>query len=473
MNLLVRIKPDGRYLELYPEIDTNFPENGVRRWVAKSDFKQDGIDARIEFQEEKFIFKKVEFQSPEIITDAEAIEAVINQMLENQREQQINGTEGDETEDERKEPVPYDPKKISIRPVTWSISYIYELISKFKELDLSPDFQREFVWDYPRKSQLIESLLLGIPIPAFYFAQNKEGVFHVVDGLQRLTAIKEFLENRFNLRYMEYLKDFDGYWYAETDGEDAGVKKSKYLSRESQRTILGTQLHVNIIEAQSPLKLKYDVFRRLNVGGKPLNAQEIRNCLAEPHTRNLVNELAKSEVFREATGGSVKTTRMEAQELVMRFICFWHERVLRDGRWVYKGNMKTYLDEGNQLLNDDGEKNHSLIRRDFRQAMLNSKHLFGKYAFRKYYPDELIADSRLQLINKSLFTTWSVLLSGQDPDKVAEEIPSGGIASLLANSLFNDGLFYAAVSFRTNDVQFLNLAFEKTNALIQKHILPL
>jgi len=473
MNLLVRAKPDGQYLELRPRIDTNFPENGVRRWIAESDPDQDGIAARLEFQEEKYIFKNIDFQSPEITTDAETMEAVINQMLENYREQQISGTEGDDTGDSSTEPVPYDPKKISIRPVTWSISYIHELISKYKEVDLSPDFQREFVWDYPRKSQLIESLLLGIPIPAFYFAQNKEGIFHVVDGLQRLTAITEFLNNRFNLKYLEYLKDLDGYWFAETDGKEGSPKKKKYLSREYQRTISGTQLNINIIEAQSPTKLKYDVFRRLNVGGKPLNAQEIRNCLAEPPTRNLVNELAKSTVFREATGGTIKTTRMEAQELVMRFICFWYERVLDDMRWIYKGNMKSYLDEGNQRLNDDGKKNHALIRRDFNQAMLNAKHLFGKYAFRKYFPEELETDIKLQLINKSFFTTWSILLSNLDPSKVSEKIRMGDFTSLLANAIVDDPEYYEAVSFKTNNLAVINIAFDKTSQLIQKHLLPL
>ncbi len=124
MNLLVRAKPDGQCLELRPRIDTSFPENGVRRWIAESDLEQDGVAARIEFQEEKFIFKNAEFQSPEIMTNSETMEAVINQMLEKYREHQISGMEGDETEEISKEPVPYDPKKISIRPVTWSISYI-------------------------------------------------------------------------------------------------------------------------------------------------------------------------------------------------------------------------------------------------------------------------------------------------------------------------------------------------------------
>ncbi len=473
MNLLVRINPDGRYLELYPRIDLSYPENGVRRWVAESDQERDEVVARIEFQEERFIFKKSFFKSPEIQTDDETIEALINQMLEEQREIEIGGTEDDSQEGDGKEPVPYDPKKISIKSVNWSISYINDLIGKYGDMDFSPDFQREFVWDYSRKAKLIESLLLGIPIPAFYIAQNAAGKFQVVDGLQRLTAITEFLNNRFNLKYLEYLKDLDGYWYDEALDEHKAYKNRKYLSREYHRMILGTQINVNIIEASSPVKLKYDVFRRLNTLGKPLNAQEIRNCLAEASTRKLVNELAKSNVFYDATGGSVKTIRMEAQELIMRFICFWYDRILSDERWVYRGNMQGYLDEGNQRLNDDGEKHHLLIRRDFEQAMHNALYLFGPFAFRKCLSEDLKPGARRQLVNKSLFTTWSVLLCGLDPQKVSDKVLKESMANHLAEALENGPAFYEAVSYKTNDALYLNLAFDKTSQMIQQYLLPL
>lgn len=472
MNLLVRIKPDGRYLELYPRIDTNFPENGIRRWIAESDFKQDGIKARIEFQEEKFIFKKVDFKSSEIVTDDDAIEAAITQVLEAERGQELSGMESDETTEESREPIPYDPKKINIRNANWSIHYINQLISDYAEMEMSPDFQRKFVWDYARKSKLIESLLLGIPIPAFYIAQNAVGKFHVVDGLQRLTAITEFLNNRFNLKYLEYLKDLEGCWFDENLDVGKGFKNRKYLNRnEHHRIILGTQINVNIIEASSPVKLKYDVFRRLNTSGVPLNAQEIRNCLAESATRNLINDLAESEAFQSATAGSVKNIRMEAQELGMRFVCFWHERVLRDSRWAYRGNMQGYLDEGNQRLNDDGEKNHALIRRDFEQAMRNARHLFGQFAFRKCLAPDLLPGARRQLINKSLFTTWAVSLSGLEPVTVTQKAAEGAMAQWLALELEADTKLREAVSFKTNDPPYLNMAFDKTAKLIHKHLL--
>jgi hypothetical protein len=104
--------------------------------------------------------------------------------------------------------VPYDPNSIKVTQGRFSLKEIYEMITGTKDdepiLDLSPDFQRNFVWDGTRKSRLIESILLKIPLPVFYFARDNEGKYQVVDGVQRLSVIKEFFSNGFKLRNLEY-----------------------------------------------------------------------------------------------------------------------------------------------------------------------------------------------------------------------------------------------------------------------------
>ena len=280
------------------------------------------VDVKIEFKEREFILLKIGPLPKIVRTEKTDIETLINDFLKEELETRQSGFD-DSDDNSQEEPQPYDPHKINIRNDRWSISHMFELIDKWNQVELSPDFQRGFVWDYKRKSQLIESLMLRIPVPAFYLSEAVDGKYQVVDGLQRLTTITQFLRNGFPLKHLEYLKDQENRYFT-TEGKKKGIETSYW------RNVLQTQITVNIIESTSPAKVKFDVFRRVNTGGKPLNNQEIRNCLSNENTRRLINELAYSEEFRDATSGSVGTSRMQAQELVLRFIVFWHEKINRN-----------------------------------------------------------------------------------------------------------------------------------------------
>ena len=109
---------------------------------------------------------------------------------------------------------PYDPELIDVRDSPMSVFQAYTMIND-NDINLSPDFQRNIVWDSKRKSRLIESILLRIPIPVFYFSQGKNGRLSVVDGLQRLTAIKSFMDNSLKLSELEYLTELNGLTYAD------------------------------------------------------------------------------------------------------------------------------------------------------------------------------------------------------------------------------------------------------------------
>src|SRR5436190_1452341 len=99
---------------------------------------------------------------------------------------------------------PYDPKQIRVDPKVFSVRQIIDMIEE-NELDLAPDFQRLRVWRPRQKSLLIESLLLRIPLPAFYFSADNEGRLQVVDGVQRLSTIQEFVTGGMRLENLEYL----------------------------------------------------------------------------------------------------------------------------------------------------------------------------------------------------------------------------------------------------------------------------
>ena len=402
----------------------------------------------------------------------------LNDFLRDYRQTEQYGFES--TQEEESVLVPYDPEKIKIRRDNFSIFQLYGMIEE-KELDLNPDFQRNVIWDNTRKSRLIESILLGIPLPMFYFAENRrdkksDNTFNVVDGLQRLSTIRYFMNNEFRLKNLEYLKDeCEGKYYKKD--ETKWITEDMALERRFARRIEQAQLSVNIIDASSPAKVKYDIFRRINEGGRPLNKQEIRNCIATTDTRAYLKEMAQSPAFIEATGSSINSTRMDDQELVLRFTAF---HLSRDGNTflieeqkqplIYTGDMNSFLDDTLEVLNTFGRSAFAGLSHRFLTAMHNAHYLFGRYCFRKCLPEHLEPGAPRQLINKSLFTTWSIELSKYNPDRIHEQVAAGLFAVVLANELAKRTEYYEIVTTRTTDRKSLDLAFEKTQQLLATHL---
>ena len=162
------------------------------------------------------------------------------------------------------DPEPWDPEKIRIHTKHYSLRQVVDMVGD-RDLDLAPDFQRGYVWKESQRGSLIESLLLGIPLPSFYFNEDPDGRMQVVDGVQRLTTITKFVTGEsFELRELTYLHDLEGRAFAQLDGV-------------FRRRLLGSQFVAHVIDPQTPYRVKFDIFRRLNTGGTPLSAQEIRH----------------------------------------------------------------------------------------------------------------------------------------------------------------------------------------------------
>src|SRR4051812_30743746 len=183
-------------------------------------------------------------------------------------------------------------------------------------LDLAPDFQRLQVWKPVQKAQLIESILLQIPLPAFYFAEDVEGTLRVVDGLQRLSTVRDFVRGGddgnggFRLNGLEYM------------GNVAGMRFGD-LPPVWQRRIYNTQIIAHVIDPSTPTPVMYDIFRRINTGGTPLNAQEIRHCMSKPRSRAFLKRLTMLPEFDSATGGVLRNQRrMIDREVALRFCAF-------------------------------------------------------------------------------------------------------------------------------------------------------
>lgn len=379
-----------------------------------------------------------------------------------------NQTDIDENEfTEAQEITPYNPDDIRVHQKQFSIKFIEEMIEN-GDIDFTPDFQRNFVWNSIQKSKLIESLLLRIPLPIFYFAEDKEGRLTIVDGLQRLTTIKEFMNNEFSLNHLEYLGDGVKGRYYKSNPE----KKQNGIDAKYYRWFNMSQFAVNVIDPSSPYKVKYDIFRRINTGGKPLNNQEIRNCLSSKKLRALLLDMSALQEFKEATNGSVKATRMADREIALRFISFYGA-YKKDAtlKTTYDGYMEYFLDTATEEYANISEEASRRFVTIYQNAMKNSLLLLGGgNAFRKVKYEKGVVDSRKQLFNKALFVAWSVLLADIPYDLLSQKYSQDYLLVPFAKLLKEDEQLMYFVSYGTNGKSNLEYIFQKISGLINDSI---
>ena len=404
--------------------------------------------------------------------DNDCIKFFVEQIDEINEQNQVSKIDGvedtledeDELDEQGEEKNPYNPEEIRVDTKNFSIAQIFEMITVDNEIDLSPDFQRNFVWsDNKRKSRLIESILLRIPLPVFYFSQLDDGKMQVIDGVQRLTVLEEFLSGKFKLGKLEYLTKLNGKYYPSESRKNN--KKEDILDAKFVRRIKQTQLTINIIDPGSPSKVKYDIFKRVNSGGKHLNSQEIRNCMAKPKARKFIRELAHSKYFKEATYNSVNDIRMAAQKLVMRFIGFHYLKVRKHNDFKYSSDIEDFLNKTLDVFNSSSSGEKDEIREGFENAMINAQYLFGDFAFRKIL--SIDSTHRRPLINKSLFTTWSVFLSKYSHANIKKDFSQNALAKPLAEELSKRKDYYDAVSLGTNSKNKLDCAFDMAKKIFE------
>lgn len=381
----------------------------------------------------------------------------------------------DQEDQEDKEEYPFDADKIRIEQKMLSLKYMIELMDQ-KLLNLTPGFQRNYVWnERKRKSLLIESLLLRIPIPAFYFYEDEDNVLSVIDGYQRLQTIKDFIGGNFALFGMEYLSTLKNCKFEDLE--------QKYKTR-----IYQTQLAINIIDSSTPINVKYDLFRRINTGGMPLNNQEIRNCIANENVRTLLNDMASSIEFLKATNWSIADIRMAAQELVLRFITFYgfyNPTTKELNKFTKKPD--ELLDEEIEILNKATDNKRDSILNTFKISMARCFLLFEDQCFRKVYLEDLEEEvaNRRKNINKSLFTAFSVILAHQNISteenntkqatlSLAQHIENGGVQSMSMYMEEQDVQiaekqnFYDDITYGTSSYTALNNCFRNCVEIIEE-----
>ncbi|PVY31756.1 DUF262 domain-containing protein [Williamsia muralis] len=340
---------------------------------------------------------------------------------------QLRGVE-DEPNDLMEIDHPFDPNKIRVTTEPKTIDLIARRIDH-NEIDLAPDFQRRArLWKLQKKSQLIESLLLRIPLPVFYVAADEDDMWSVVDGVQRLTTIHDFLNDEFRLHGLEYLSNLEEFNYTD-------------LPRQMQRRIQETGLTLNVIQPGTPSEVMINIFKRINTGGLPLTAQEIRHALNKGPARTMLNGLASSEQFLRATDNAVKDFRMDAQECVLRFIAF---RSL-GWRTYDKNDLDAFLNDAMRMLNRISATERDELADDFLQSMEVAYAIFGRDAFRKRY----LENGRRMPINKALFESWSVSLADVGRERQAILMQNANLVRSNFMDALYDGEFEASISSST------------------------
>ncbi|HRP16521.1 MAG TPA: DUF262 domain-containing protein [Ginsengibacter sp.] len=345
---------------------------------------------------------------------------------------------------------PFDPNKIDITTKTPSIDILIKrLKAEPSEIDLSPAFQRHSdLWDEEKQSRLIESILIKFPLPAFYFDGSDNNKWLVVDGLQRLSTLRNFVISRkLKLKGMEFLKQLNGMKFDE-------------LPRSLQRQIEETQITAYIINDGTPEEVKFNIFQRINTGGLTLNSQEIRHALNQGIPATFIAELAELEEFKIATDEALKPKRMLDREFVTRFLAFYLHPYQE-----YVPDLDTYMNSAMGELKKMDAQQREKIKTDFIQSVLLAKSIFGEWAFRKAdkYPE------KRKPINKALFEVWSVSLAKlNEKDRMKLENRKQILFDKSIQLVKEDTTFFDSITTSTGNKSSVAYRFSNIEKIIQE-----
>ena len=299
---------------------------------------------------------------------------------------------------------------------------------------MNPDFQRDFIWPEDKQSKLVESVIMRIPLPVFYMAEDSEGRMVVVDGLQRLSTFKRFSDGELKLRLPDR-PELDGKWFSD-------------LPPKYQNRVEDCNLIFYIIDSTAPERARLDIFERVN-GGQQLTRQQMRNCLYMGEATRFLKDEARTEIFLKATGASLSPKTMRDREFVNRF-CAFHmlgpEAYLRD-------DMDDFLARSLCRMNQMTGAELAELSETFQRGLGNNFLLFGHQAFRKHEPGQ----ERRSVLNASLWDVMSTALSDYSNERVeahAEPLREA-VYYLLWDEPFN-----SAITYGPNDPKKVKMRFE-------------
>lgn len=284
-------------------------------------------------------------------------------------ENEIENIPDDQQEDENDLGIIKSYKDSNIMNTDWTVETIYKQMEK-GNIDLQPEFQRRFAWDNVRKSRLIESIIVGMPVPNIVIAENKShrGRFIVIDGKQRLLSIKNFIEDNLELQGLDIREDLNG-------------KTMSRLSDDDKEYFENSTIRSSLIRNWKDDSFLYSIFFRLNSGSLPLSPQELRKALVGGKLINEIEEYLINSAAMKNVFGDKLDRRMRDSELVIRFISF-------DNNYEnYNGNLKSFLDNTTYYYEDQIAKGHNDLKTKFQRldlAISTTFEIFKEDSFKKW-----------------------------------------------------------------------------------------
>ena len=348
---------------------------------------------------------------------------------------------------------PFDPTLIKVETRMQSLDSLIKRIDRGSiQMNTESYFQRrDDLWDKTKQSRLIESILIRFPLFSFFFDASDDNNWLVVDGLQRLSSIRNFALKNQPLTNMEFLTHLNG-------------KCWNNLSGDLQRSIEETQVVLHKIIPGTPTDVKFNIFKRINTGGLVLEAQEIRHALFQGKPSDFITELAKTKEFVTATRKKIKTHRMLDRDFANRFLAFYLLGVENYGKKEYGQDLDTFMSKAMAVIYDKSDEELEQIKTQFKKAMTLSKSIFGKEAFRKVYRNY----KRIPPINKAYFdalSTQFALLSDNEMEIL--KLKEKEIKKLLKSNLAEDENLFTSITSGTGDRRRVQYRHNCIKKLIQ------
>jgi hypothetical protein len=362
---------------------------------------------------------------------------------------QIKITEFEDADEssERESKETFDPRDIDISVEQQNIDFLIGKLEN-EEIDLNTEFQRSTdLWKDDKMSRLIESLMVRFPIQGFYFDITDKKKWQVVDGLQRLSALKKFvIDNELELQKLDFLKEIEGKKFNDLLSDE--------MYKHLIRTMKGTQIVLYLIRPGTPKPVKYRLYERINTGGLKLNSQEIRHALNQGKAANYVEELAKQSIFKEAV--SISSVRMLDRELVLRYVAFRETPYNQ-----YKPLLTEFLDSAMEKIASIEEQRKEKLKQDFIKSITTAKEIFGEKAFRN-------TSKQNARFNRALFETWTVNLSQlTDEERTLLVLNKSLVTKQFKSLLDKNQVFCDSISTGTSQFQAVISRFTEIEQLIK------
>ena len=298
------------------------------------------------------------------------------------------------------------------------------------DLDIHPNFQRFFRWELPQKSRLIESFLLNFPVPPIFVNQREDGIWDVVDGLQRISTILEFVgiykdaEGNvlppLKLCGTKLLPSLEGKLY-ESRGDNDDSDDS--FTEIEQRFLKRTRLDFIILKKESDNDGKYEVFQRLNTGGTSLSDQEFRNCLivmSDPEKFQILNNMSNYDNFKNIVNLTDKSLKERFDlELITRYVCLRHEPNLAKLKGV--SDFGEYLDDKIVSIVSDDSFDWKREVRIFNKTFDYISDELGTDAFQKY---DLKNDRFIGGFYTSVFEIIAITIGRHEAESISGNLKS-------------------------------------------------